>query len=106
MSNVNYGKWHNKVITYESSCDDEQVAVHYTSMGCYPLMYLMSGCALMCPDCALSLERQWEREGVKEPVIAFAHYEGQLSCEECGATVDGAYYEEDMNKKESESDSD
>tara|TARA_R100000808_G_C2054741_1_gene88749 strand:+ start:283 stop:567 length:285 start_codon:yes stop_codon:yes gene_type:complete len=92
----NYGKWHNKVITYESSCDDSQVAVHYTSVGCYPLMYLMSGHTCMCPDCALINEDEHQE------IVAFAHYEGQLTCEECDTTVDGAYYEED----ESESDSD
>jgi len=95
MSNVNYGKWHNRVITYSSPCDDSQVAVHYTSMGSYPLMYLMSGHTCMCPDCAL------ENEDEHKEVLAFAHYEGQLSCEECGELIDGAYYEE-----ESESESD
>jgi len=49
----------------------------------------------MCPDCAL------ENEDEHKEVLAFAHYEGQLSCEECGELIDGAYYEE-----ESESESD
>ena len=94
----NYGKWQNRVITHSSPCDDEQVAVHYTSMGCYPLMYLMSGHTVHCPDCALLLQDEHKE------IVAFAHYEGQLTCEECDTTVDGAYYE-DLFPEEEEDDS-
>ena len=85
-----------KVITRDSSCDDSRVAVHYTSMGCYPIMYLMSGHTCMCPDCAL------ENEDEHKEVLAFAHFEGQLTCEECHTCVDGAYYEDLFPEEEEE----
>ena len=89
-----------KVLSHSPMIGDPEyrVAVRFSSIGSYPLMYLMSGHTCMCPDCAL------EREGQHKDIQVFCHFEGQLSCEICEEVFDGAYYEEPEEEEEDSED--
>ena len=88
----------NKVLSHSPMIGDPEyrVAVRYSYVGSYPIMYVLSGHTLACPDCAL------EREGQHKEIEAFLHHEGQLICQFCEEEFDGSYYEAPKEEGDSE----
>jgi len=61
----------------------------YTSVGCYPLLYLTDENEVLCDECA---KEEAEETGVE--IVGYVNWETPTNCE-CGEEIECAYPDED-----------
>jgi hypothetical protein len=74
-----------------------------TSLGCYPLAFLMADGEALCPSCAKAERRECleaiahgSRQDQWRPVALEVHWEGEpLTCAHCDGAIESAYGEPD-----------
>lgn len=65
----------------------------FTSLGCYPLIYLTKRCDVLCAACAT---RALDDASDDPPIACDAHMEGAPDdCADCGARIMSAYGDPD-----------
>jgi hypothetical protein len=58
----------------------------FTSIGCYPLLYLTKNNDCLCAACATEVQKQGEQ------VRGDVYWEGEpIDCDECGEPIESAY---------------
>lgn len=68
----------------------------YSSVGCYPLVYLTPDLKVMCSECAS--DEMYSEDG---PNDADANWEDpELFCDVCGERIESAYAEDDAIPRE------
>lgn len=67
-------------------------ARNFTSIGCYPLLYISEGRRVLCPDCAL----ECEGEGTPMDSGGVNWEDPSLFCDECSERIESAYAEDDV----------
>lgn len=60
----------------------------YSSVGCYPILYLTRSNDCLCATCVDNLDPDLDDT---EGVTAHANYEGPTYCDDCGAEIEAAY---------------
>jgi len=64
----------------------------FTSVGCYPILYLDKHDNVLCPQCA----NEQDPDGDDAPVVADVNWEDpDLFCDECSERIESAYAEDE-----------
>ncbi len=67
----------------------------YAWPGGYPIFYLASDNAVLCPKCANEYTPERDNEKQLKPVVADINYEdASLYCENCNVRIESAYAED------------
>jgi hypothetical protein len=62
----------------------------FTSVGCYPIVYVTGDMDCLCATCATKMRD--EAEDGAAPLACDIHWEGEaLSCDDCGDDIESAY---------------
>jgi len=73
--------------------DSEGKLPKFTSMGCYPILYLTGRSDVLCPDCANEYEAG--SDDPEAPQVFDINWEDpDLYCDECSQRIESAYAED------------
>jgi phage terminase large subunit GpA-like protein len=79
-------------MSVESLRDDNGKLPAYAWPGGYPIYYLASDNAMLCPKCANEYKPERDNESQLKPVAYGINWEdAQLFCENCNARIESAY---------------
>lgn len=71
----------------------------YTSLGCYPLLYLTKQNNILCPACARDDEENHGKGGDPDDPLEASDVnweDASLYCDECSQRIESAYAEDDV----------